>query len=376
MTYCVGLLLEAGIVMLSDTRTNAGFDNIACYRKMFVFEASGERVVTILTAGNLSVTQTVIAKLRQEIAREDPETSIMLAPSMLQVAELVGRTLNDVYVDVDKRMERTDVSASASMLLAGQRLGGLPRLFLIYREGNFIEATDDTPYLQIGEHKYGKPILDRVVNPATSLEDGRKAVLISMDSTLRSNLSVGMPLDLLTIRRNEYRVATRERIEPGESDLRGDVRGLEQGAAAGVCEPSLGDEAHPVGKAGKTWAGRRLESGWRLYARSRDEPALVEGLVLADEGVGDGDEASAGGDDGDLGRLSGVAHGAIGRFEARIAAGGDHAGDVEGGAQARPSAGDRVAPGQGAALVGMRRHAGEAGGGLAVETAAARACRR
>jgi len=216
MTYCVGLLLDSGIVMLSDTRTNAGFDNIACYRKMYVFEASGERVIVLLTAGNLSVTQTVIAKLRHETAREDATASIMHAGTMLEVAELVGRTLNDVYVDIDQRMARTDISASASMLLGGQRLGGQLRLFLIYREGNFIEATDDTPYLQIGEHKYGKPILDRVIRPATSLEDGRKAVLISMDSTMRSNLSVGMPLDLLTIRRNEYRVATRERVESGD----------------------------------------------------------------------------------------------------------------------------------------------------------------
>ncbi|MFT3973477.1 MAG: peptidase [Amaricoccus sp.] len=216
MTYCVGVLLESGIVMLSDTRTNAGFDNIACYRKMFVFEASGERVIAIMTAGNLSVTQTVIAKLRQSIARDDPENSIMRAPSMLDVAEIVGRTLNDVHVEVNERMERTKYSAGASMLVAGQRLGGQLRLFLIYQEGNFIEATDDTPYLQIGEHKYGKPILDRVVTPETSIEDGRKAVLISMDSTLRSNLSVGMPLDLLTIRRGEYRISTRERVEAGD----------------------------------------------------------------------------------------------------------------------------------------------------------------
>lgn len=216
MTYCVGLLLEAGIVLLSDTRTNAGFDNIACYRKMFVFEATGERVVAILTAGNLSVTQTVIAKLRQSIARDDPDHSIMRASSMLDVAEIVGRTLNDVHVDVNARMERTRYSASASMLVAGQRLGGQLRLFLVYEEGNFIEATDDTAYLQIGEHKYGKPILDRVVTPETSIEDGRKAVLISMDSTMRSNLSVGMPLDLLTIRRGEYRVSTRERMEAGD----------------------------------------------------------------------------------------------------------------------------------------------------------------
>ena len=174
---------------------------------MFVFEASGERVIVVMTAGNLSVTQTAIAKLRQEIAREGSPSSIMHAGSMLEVAEIVGRTLNDVYVAIGERMERTRYSASASMLVGGQRLGGQMRLFLIYREGNFIEATDDTPFLQIGEHKYGKPILDRVVRPSTSLEDGRKAVLISMDSTLRSNLSVGMPLDLLTIRRNEYRVA-------------------------------------------------------------------------------------------------------------------------------------------------------------------------
>ena len=217
MTYCVGLLLETGIVMLSDTRTNAGLDNIASYRKMYVFETSGERVITILTAGNLSVTQTVIAKLRHEMAREGSPDSIMHAGSMLEVAEIVGRTLNDVYVELDARMKRTEYSASASMLVGGQRLGGQLRLFLVYREGNFIEATDDTPYLQIGEHKYGKPILDRVVGPSTSIEDGRKAVLISMDSTLRSNLSVGMPLDLLTIRRHEYRVSTRERIEAGDT---------------------------------------------------------------------------------------------------------------------------------------------------------------
>ena len=135
MTYCVGLLLNEGMVMLSDTRTNAGFDNIACYRKMFVFENAGERVITILTAGNLSVTQTVIAKLRHEIASEASEESIMHAPTMLEVAEIVGRTLNDVYVEVDERMKRTDYSASASMLLGGQRLGGQLRLFLIYREG-------------------------------------------------------------------------------------------------------------------------------------------------------------------------------------------------------------------------------------------------
>jgi putative proteasome-type protease len=216
MTYCVGLLLDAGMVMLSDTRTNAGFDNISVYRKMFAFETPGERVIGLMTAGSLSVTQTTLGRLQHEIERADPTpaTSIMLAESMLDVAEIVGRTLNEVSVGIAARMGGNG-SASASMILGGQRRGGRMRMFLIYPEGNFIEATDDTPFLQIGEHKYGKPILDRVVTRQTSLEEGRKVVLISMDSTLRSNLSVGMPLDLLTIRADDCRVASRERIEPG-----------------------------------------------------------------------------------------------------------------------------------------------------------------
>jgi putative proteasome-type protease len=218
MTYCVGLLLESGIVMLSDTRTNAGLDNVSCYRKMFVFETPGERAMALLTAGNLSVTQTMIAKLQHGIDRADsgPETSILQAETMLEVAEIVGRTLNDVSVEIGEKMSRMSRSASGSILLGGQRKGGQMRLFLIYPEGNFIAATEDTPYLQIGEHKYGKPILDRVVRRTTPLEEGRKAVLISMDSTLRSNLSVGMPLDLVTIRKDEYRLASRERIEAGD----------------------------------------------------------------------------------------------------------------------------------------------------------------
>jgi len=218
MTYCVGLLLDAGIVLLSDTRTNAGMDDISTFRKMFVFEEPGERVIAMMTSGNLSVTQTVLAKLQHEIERVEatPETSIMQAETMLDVAEIVGRTLFEVSMSIRARMKQMGQTASASFLLGGQRKGGRMRLFHIYREGNFIEATEDTPFLQIGEHKYGKPILDRVVRPGTSLEEGRKAVLLSMDSTMRSNLSVGMPLDLAIIRRDECLVATRERFEPGD----------------------------------------------------------------------------------------------------------------------------------------------------------------
>ncbi len=218
MTYCVGLLLDAGVVMLSDTRTNAGMDNIATYKKMFTFEIPGERAIVLMTAGSLSVTQTVLAKLKHKIDNPEagPHECILRADSMLDVAEIVGRTLNEVSVEIGGRMRTMNQAARASILLAGQRKRGQMRLFLIYPEGNFIEATADTPYLQIGEHKYGKPILDRVVRPETSLEDGRKAALLSMDSTLRSNLSVGMPLDLCIIRTGEYAIHSQQRIFAGD----------------------------------------------------------------------------------------------------------------------------------------------------------------
>ena len=221
MTYCVGLLLNEGMVLLSDTRTNAGLDNISTYRKMFTFEEPGERVIVIMTAGSLSVSQTAIARLREAIDNPEatPDTSIMLAPTLLQVAGIVGDRLARVRAEVDDKLSAMQ-GASASMIVAGQRKGGEMRLFLIYPEGNFIEATEDTPFLQIGEHKYGKPILDRVVKPATSLADAQKAVLLSMDSTLRSNLSVGMPLDLAVIERDACKVTYRRRIEAGDPQFR------------------------------------------------------------------------------------------------------------------------------------------------------------
>ncbi|RHZ98008.1 peptidase [Cereibacter sphaeroides] len=222
MTYCVGLLLNEGMVLLSDTRTNAGFDNIAIYKKMFTFEEPGERIVAILTAGSLSVTQTTIARLKEAIHDPDAteDSSILKAPTMLMVAEIIGNMLAQVRLDIDEKLSAMKQSASASMIVAGQRRGGEMRMFLIYPEGNFIEATEDTPFLQIGEHKYGKPILDRVVKPETSLADAQKAVLLSMDSTLRSNLSVGMPLDLAVIERDGCCIASRRRIEAGDENFR------------------------------------------------------------------------------------------------------------------------------------------------------------
>jgi putative proteasome-type protease len=221
MTYCVGLLLNEGMVLLSDTRTNAGLDNISTYRKMFTFEDPGERVIVIMTAGSLSVTQTTIAQLHDAIDDPDatPDTSIMLAPTMLKVAQIVGEKLSRVREEIDHKLSVAQ-GASASMIVAGQRKGGGMRLFLIYPEGNFIEATEDTPFLQIGEHKYGKPILDRVVKPSTSIADAQKAVLLSMDSTLRSNLSVGMPLDMAVIERDALRVTLKRRIEAGDPAFR------------------------------------------------------------------------------------------------------------------------------------------------------------
>ncbi|MDE3078722.1 MAG: proteasome-type protease [Paracoccaceae bacterium] len=219
MTYCVGLLLTRGMVLLSDTRTNAGLDNISTYRKMFTFEDPGERVIVVLTAGSLSVTQTTMARLAEAIESPEatPETSIMQAATMLKVAEIIGDTLAVTRAEIDDKLAAGQSSATASMIVAGQRRGGTMRMFLIYPEGNFIEATEDTPFLQIGEHKYGKPILDRVVTPQTSLEEAQKAVLLSMDSTLRSNLSVGMPLDLAVIEADTMRITSRRRIEAGDA---------------------------------------------------------------------------------------------------------------------------------------------------------------
>lgn len=221
MTYCVGLNLNSGLVLLSDTRTNAGLDNISTYRKMFFFEVPDERIIAIMTAGSLSLTQTTLARLEEATEGEsaDEKTSILKAGSMLQVASIIGETLARTRRDMLGQARELMQQATASMIVAGQRKGGGMRLFLIYPEGNFIEATPDTPFLQIGEHKYGKPILDRVVHPDTSLADAQKAVLLSMDSTLRSNLSVGMPLDLAVIERDALRVTKRRRIEDGDPDF-------------------------------------------------------------------------------------------------------------------------------------------------------------
>ncbi len=217
MTYCVGVRVAAGLVLLSDTRTNAGMDNVSRFSKMFTFEEPGERVIVMMTSGNLSITQGVITKLRRAISQAaedglDHET-ILNAPTLFRVAQIVGDHMQKMQGQYRESIMAQGTPADASILIAGQRKGGKHRLFLVYSAGNFIEATFDTPFFQIGEHKYGKPILDRMINPNSSMDDALKAVCVSMDSTIRSNLSVGMPLDLAVIPKDVLGFSTHRRIE-------------------------------------------------------------------------------------------------------------------------------------------------------------------
>ena len=218
MTYGVGIMVEEGLVLMADTRTNAGLDNISIFRKLHVFQRPGEFVAALATAGNLAVTQSILSHLREGI--EDAETGIRTRlvdqTSMFQAAQLVGRAIRLVYASDGGALEQHAASFDVTFLLAGQMKGREPRLFMLYSAGNFIEATADTPYLQIGEHKYGKPILDRAVTATTGLYDALKLGLISMDSTMRSNLSVGLPVDLVVIRRDSLRFEVEQRIEANE----------------------------------------------------------------------------------------------------------------------------------------------------------------
>ncbi|WP_181702239.1 peptidase [Chthonobacter albigriseus] len=218
MTYCVGILVADGLTLIADTRTNAGLDNIAQYRKLHIFERPGDRIVSIATAGNLAVTQAVISLLNEGI--RDPDTgdheTLWTQPSMFRVAQFVGKAIREVYRVDGAALEQSAAGFDVTMLVGGQISKGRLRLFMIYRQGNFIEATEDTPFLQIGEHKYGKPILDRAIKFTTGIDEALKLGLISMDSTMRSNLGVGMPIDLVTIRRDAIRHDVLHRIEAGE----------------------------------------------------------------------------------------------------------------------------------------------------------------
>lgn len=221
MTYCLALKLHEGLVCLSDTRTNAGVDNISRYKKMFTWEVPGERVITMMTAGNLAITQAVTSLLQENIdnPRDGIET-LFTAPTMFRVAEIVGDAMRMTQSRYGPGLSAMGESAVSSIIVAGQRAGGLPRLYHVYSAGNFIEATADTPYFQIGDHKYGKPILDRVISEETALETAITAAFLSMDSTLRSNLSVGMPLDLAVMPSHRIGFSQQRRIEENDENFR------------------------------------------------------------------------------------------------------------------------------------------------------------
>lgn len=212
MTYCVGILLEQGLVLASDTRTNAGVDQVAIAPKMHVFEQAGERVIVLLTAGNLAITQSVVNLLREQLSANNQGAHLYNVHSMFEAASVVGAAMRSVHQRDGEALKEHGIDFTASILVAGQIQGEQPRLFNVYAAGNFIEATPDTPYLQIGETKYGKPIIDRVVNHQTDIMDAVKCVLISFDSTIRSNISVALPLDLLMYRTDSFNADCRQRL--------------------------------------------------------------------------------------------------------------------------------------------------------------------
>jgi putative proteasome-type protease len=225
MTYCCGILVRDGLVMIGDTRTNAGLDNVSTFRKLHIFNKPGERIMALASSGNLSLSQTVRSTLTEGM--ENPQTgeleTLMNAPSMFKAAQRIGRAVRTIRNAEGKALAAAEVDADVAFLFGGQIKGGRLRLFMIYSAGNFIECTTDTPYLQIGEHKYGKPVLDRAISFDTDLYDALKIGLISMDSTMRSNIGVGLPIDILVARRDALAAEVNYRIEPGEpyfQDLR------------------------------------------------------------------------------------------------------------------------------------------------------------
>ena len=215
MTYCVGILVKEGLVMMADTRTNAGVDNVSTYRKLRCFDTGPGRCMTIASAGSLSVTQAAIAQLQDAMALPGSEERETLdnAPSMFRAAQLVGNALREAKFTIDSAIGDDKVSTGASLLFGGSIAGRKPRLFLIYGSGNFIECQADTPFLQIGEHKYGKPMLDRMVRFETPIAEAVKVSLISFSSTMRSNLAVGLPIDMMTVLTGTSELALTHRID-------------------------------------------------------------------------------------------------------------------------------------------------------------------
>jgi len=216
MTYCVGVLLNDGIVMASDSRTNAGVDNVATFCKMSVFERVDDRVIVLLSSGSLAGTQAVISRLRQRCEAGDGTPSLWSARTLFDAVVLVTDAVREIESRDGKHLQASGIPFNASFIIGGQIKGKPPRLFRTFAEGNFIEAGPDTPFFQTGEAKYGKPIIDRVIEPSTSLANAMKCVLVSFDSTMRSNLSVGMPIDLACYASDSLKLGLRRRFESGD----------------------------------------------------------------------------------------------------------------------------------------------------------------
>jgi putative proteasome-type protease len=222
MTYCVGMMLDRGLVLMSDTRTNSGVDNISVFRKTAYWDVPGERIIAVMAGGNLATTQAVISQLEERAkVPEERQNSVLEASTMFQIAVEIGKLLRDTVRCTQEPNGQEGTSRfSATMILAGQIRGMEPRLFLIYPEGNFIEASFDTPFFQIGETKYGRPILIRGYNRNMSFEDAVKLLMVSFDSTLKTNLSVGLPLDLLVIERDGFAPFYEKRIDSEDTYFR------------------------------------------------------------------------------------------------------------------------------------------------------------
>ncbi len=217
MTYCAALNLEAGIVFGSDSRTHAGVDDVSSFCKMRIYERVGDRVLVMLSSGNLGVTQATLALLEKKARAFDGRgETLWTVPSMFDAASLLGETLREVQLRDGPYLAQDKVDYGASFILGGQIRGEPPRLFNVYSQGNFIESFRETPYFQIGETKYGKPIIDRVVTPETSLEEGAKCLLVSFDSTMRSNISVGLPIDLLCYERDSFQTGLKWHIREND----------------------------------------------------------------------------------------------------------------------------------------------------------------
>jgi putative proteasome-type protease len=216
VTYCVGVLLDEGIIFASDSRTHAGVDNFAKFCKMTVFERPGDRVIVLLSSGGLAGTQAIINLLKQRCDSSDSMPNLWTVRTMFDVAGLVSDATRDIERRDATYVKTSELAFNASFIFGGQIKGEPLRLFRTYAETNFIEAESDTPYLQTGETKYGKPILDRVISSAANMSDAAKCVLVSFDSTMRSNLSVGMPIDLVCYERDSFKVS-RRRFEQGDA---------------------------------------------------------------------------------------------------------------------------------------------------------------